>query len=256
MVDRLKYWIRSGSLDFARSFSNRQVKNELATLNWRGHLIYYQPGTSDAEILYKILLKPERKREYQPPTIKAPKIIFDIGANIGAATLWLNDLYPSAQIYSFEPAPRNFSILQKNVKTHSNIKPINAALGATDGTEQLFLSDNPNNLGGCSFFEAGSNTTESISVTVYSPQRILQELKIETVDLIKIVTEGAEHNILTSFPDSILKKTQWIFGELHGNKDFELMAYLSEHFNISLNKDLNCRLCNFAAQNKYLGPLT
>ena len=48
-----------------------------------------------------------------------------------------------------------------------------------------------------------------------------------------------------------LKKTSWITGELHGNRDFELLNYLNDlDFSISLNKNIDNRLFMFNAGKK------
>ena len=49
----------------------------------------------------------------------------------------------------------------------------------------------------------------------------MNDESINHVDLIKIDTEGAEYDILTSIKKELLTKTSWITGELHGNRDFE-----------------------------------
>ena len=77
---------------------------------------------------------------------------------------------------------------------------------------------------------------------------ILKDLGINKVDLIKIDTEGAEYDILTSIKSEFLEKTSWITGELHGNRDFELLNYLNSlGFSISLNKNIDNRLFMFNA---------
>src|SRR4051812_21704771 len=99
----LKYWIRSGSLSYALNYSSPSSNRHVSRMTWQQKSIYYRPGTSDVEILYKILFKPESKREYQRPEIANPRVILDLGANIGAASIWLSSLFPGATIYSFEP---------------------------------------------------------------------------------------------------------------------------------------------------------
>ena len=46
-----------------------------------------------------------------------PKIIFDIGAHIGATSAFFSMQYPKSQIFSFEPTTINFSLLEKNTQT-------------------------------------------------------------------------------------------------------------------------------------------
>jgi len=73
--------------------------------------------------------------------------------------------------------------------------------------------------------------------------------------LIKIDTEGAEHDILTSIPAESIKEVKWIIGELHGiagmqKKDFEVLTYLSDYFEIDVRKTLHKPGFNFNACNK------
>ena len=50
-----------------------------------------------------------------------PKIIFDIGANVGGFTLELHKQFPNALIYAFEPVHETFEILKNNTKDIQNI---------------------------------------------------------------------------------------------------------------------------------------
>ena len=59
--------------------------------------------------------------------------ILDVGANIGqfavAATLY----FPGAKIYSFEPVPDVFKVLQENINKNPKIQAFNCALGNHHG---------------------------------------------------------------------------------------------------------------------------
>ena len=76
---------------------------------------------------------------------------------------------------------------------------------------------------------------------------VLQENSLEKIDVIKIDTEGAEWDILTAFPEAVLASAKYVTGELHGNKDFALLDYLSRWFDVGLRKKLSSRLFNFQA---------
>lgn len=57
------------------------------------------------------------------------RTILDVGANLGQSCLPLAQVLPRARIFAFEPAARSFATLQANVAAHSNIEPLNLALG-------------------------------------------------------------------------------------------------------------------------------
>ena len=52
---------------------------------------------------------------YTYPIVKGlnPKLILDVGANLGATSMFFAINYPNARIFSFEPTEMNFRWLQK-----------------------------------------------------------------------------------------------------------------------------------------------
>ena len=100
-----------------------------------------------------------------------------------------------------------------------------------------------------------SNRDDGQKIIVKKTNSFLQKNNISNIDLIKIDTEGAEYDILTTIDSETLKNVRWIIGELHGYKDFELLAYLSQWFDIDIDKSIRSRLCNFNARNKQLANI-
>jgi natural product biosynthesis luciferase-like monooxygenase protein/amino acid adenylation domain-containing protein/FkbM family methyltransferase len=50
--------------------------------------------------------------------IREGDCIFDVGANIGLFTLFVNQKFPNLQVYAFEPIPPTFKVCQANVKLY------------------------------------------------------------------------------------------------------------------------------------------
>ncbi|MBP2683298.1 MAG: hypothetical protein H6Q79_1337 [Deltaproteobacteria bacterium] len=73
---------------------------------------------------------------------------------------------------------------------------------------------------------------------------------IRSTNVIKIDTEGSEYAIVTDLGKEFLRNVQWIYGELHGNKDFELPAFLSDQFDIGIKRTMGKRLFMFQARKK------
>lgn len=245
---KLKYLIKSRSLNFARNIKDKS--HRITHLNWQNKKVFYRTSSSDMVLIYEILLKSKYKKEYYFPEALRPKVIFDIGGNIGITSIYLATQFPEAEIYSFEPLKENFEILQKNTSQFNNIKAFNVGLGAQSGSFKVYLSDDIENYGGVSFYsEVEGNLSDPFSeCEVKNVNDVINELDINSLDLIKIDTEGAEYDILTSIEEDMLKKTSWITGELHGNRDFELLNYLYElGFSISLSKNIDDRLFMFNA---------
>lgn len=251
----LKYWWRSGSRRFTLDRHPSARSRPLSKYEWQGKPVYYRPGTSDTELIYKILLKAGRKAEYYFPSALQPCLILDIGANIGVTSVYLAHRFPDARIYSFEPVPANVELLWLNVAAYPRITVCPTALGAADGDVELHFSDHPHNFGGFSFSHQGSDCDRKLRVQQRNIRTVLNELGIDQVDLIKIDTEGAEYEILTALDEDVLRRVTWITGELHGEKDFELLAFLSRWFDIEAKRSIGKRLFMFAAANKSLLPL-
>ena len=58
--------------------------------------------------------------------LPATPILFDVGANVGKYTLMLADLFPNAEIHSFEPGHSTFATLNDNVKSRGGVWQISA----------------------------------------------------------------------------------------------------------------------------------
>jgi FkbM family methyltransferase len=244
----IKIWLRSRSWRFVKNVRGKRAGREIENYRWRGQPIYYRSGTSDARSIYEILLTPGC--EYRVPDPIRPQVILDIGGNIGVAAIYYAVRFPQAQIYTFEPIEENFILLRRNISPYSNIQALPVALGNSNRFQEIFASDNPRNFGGFSFFPEGSNPSIKRKVQIKHARDYLCEIGVKKADLIKIDTEGSEYDILTSMDPEMLRETTWMVGELHGIRDFELLGYLSPHFDISVKKTLRKRLFIFRACNK------
>ena len=244
----LKYLIKSKSLTFVKDLKDKSHK--INSIIWNGKKVFYRTSSSDMILIYEILLQSKYKSEYFFPNKLNPKIIFDIGGNIGITAVYLASIFPDAKIYTFEPLPDNFEILKKNIQKYDNIEALNIGLGSSNGSFKVYLSDDSENFGGVSFYPdpIGNKSDSYISCKVRNINEVIKELNIESIDLIKIDTEGAEHDILMALQEKILRNTSWITGELHGNQDFELLNYLNNFgFSISMKKNIDNRLFMFHA---------
>ena len=241
----LKYLLRSKSLKFMRD--RKDKSHSIQPFQYKGIDIYYRTSTSDMTLIYEILLK---KSEYNIPRQVNPKVILDIGGNIGITSIYLANKFPQAKIYSFEPLPDNYEILTKNIQSYDNIEAFNFGLGSEDGDFDAYLNYDSENFGGVSFYPEAEGVSEnsSFKCKIKNINNAMKELNIKSVDLIKIDTEGAEFDILTSLDTNILTNVSWITGELHGTQDFELLDYLTKiGFSIGLKKEIGNRLFMFDA---------
>lgn len=246
---QLKALLRTRSSAFARSLRPGHAQGGVEHINWRGRKVYYRAGSGDASIVNDVLLR--TRGEYWVPQEVAPSVILDIGANIGAATLYFAQRFPQAKIYAFEPVPDNFALLEKNIAGLPNVTALPVALGSQDGVLEIALAHD-RNFGSFSFFSEQAEGTSKFPVQIKAVAPYLAELGIARADLIKIDTEGAEYDILTALNPEMIKSARWIIGELHGIRDFEALAYLAPWFDIGMKKPVTKNLYMFNAKNKEL----
>lgn len=203
--------------------------------------IYYRQNTSDEGIIKTLL---HEQRDYKFPTFPDLSLIYDIGANIGIASIIMTRLYPGATIHAFEPQEDNFEVLKKNVEGYPKIVPHKFGLGASTGIKKLFPSDDPKNMGGFStIIEHG----EPVQIGVQSIKSIVEKYGVP--ELIKIDVEGAECEILRNLPN--IDHVSWITGELHSeDAEFLMLHILSTNFRLQLERGFFDKVWHFQALNK------
>lgn len=130
-------------------------------------------------------------------------IIFDVGAHKGESILFFKNIYPSAQIYSFEPELTNFEELLKVAK-RNNTLAFNLAIAETDGEIPFFKQD-ISHLGGLlpinkessdSLGYAKSAKNEPLIVNAISLDSFCQQNNIDYINLLKIDVQGYEVGVL------------------------------------------------------------
>lgn len=147
------------------------------------------------------------------------KTILDIGANEGQFADKMHALFPEASIYSFEPIPEAFSLLDKNFKDVQQVEGINLALG--DSTGEITFNKNESSASS-SFLEMADThknsfdfalQTNPIKVKVDTLNNVMTGKKINFPMLIKIDVQGFEEKVIKGGMD-IIKKADMVFCEV------------------------------------------
>lgn len=127
--------------------------------------------------------------------VPAPRVIFDIGANVGQTVDRYRRLYPSAGIYCFEPVPSTFAEL----KRHTARDPLTRCfqIAFCDQVSTATMNIQRTHSGGNSLLqpvEAG-RTTSRIQVPTATIDAFCEKEGIFGVDILKVDAEGAEQSI-------------------------------------------------------------
>jgi len=139
------------------------------------------------------------RREYLfTSTAKSPLII-DCGSNIGMATLFFKLQYPESRILAFEPDPKTFGMLKRNVEENhlTDVTLFNAALSANEGQIDFFVDPD---LPGSPIMSTNPLRISKEKMRVRAT--ILSKEITEEVDFLKMDIEGAEVEVMNELGKS------------------------------------------------------
>ena len=123
-------------------------------------------------------------------------MLFDVGANVGQTTLSFIEMFPNANIYSFEPCTATFRELVKAVARHQYVKPINLALGPENTTKKL-ITNKSSVMNSFLEEKIGWGKVEgSEMVNMVTLDSFAADNTIEHVDVLKIDAQGYDLEVL------------------------------------------------------------
>lgn len=170
------------------------------------------------------------KREYG--TVPEDATIVDLGANIGAFSIYAAASTERSIVYAYEPEPHNFGLLTRNITLNGmdgRIHPMKLAVTGREETRPLYLSESPLH----SLYRQRPNQA-SIEVPCIGLADLFDRHSLDRIDLLKIDCEGAEFEILYGAPTARLQSIGAIRMEVNvarapGSSFAELQAFLESH---------------------------
>jgi len=146
------------------------------------------------------------------------KVVFDIGAYIGTHSIYISKFGSPETVYAFEPDPKNFGLLKKNIEANSldNVVPINKGVWEFDGTVSFRIAD-ASNRGISKVDYAGDTTIQVVALDSFCGDG--------KCDCIKIDIEGNELKVLEGARKIITNSRPVLAIEVHGTK-FEFPDWL------------------------------
>ena len=142
--------------------------------------------------------------------INSHDIIIDIGAHAGFFSLKAAVTCTKGKIFSYEPFPKNFEMLKKNLELNniSNVYTKNVAVSKDVGKCKLYLGNDSTN-------SIIKQKEIFIEVSTVNLEQIFDEHNLDNCDLLKLDCEGSEYEILFNTNPEILKKIKKICMEYH-----------------------------------------
>jgi FkbM family methyltransferase len=186
-------------------------------------------------------------------------IVFDVGANIGIFGLRTMQRFPQTKVYAFEPIPFIHEVLAKNAEAFPNrFFTFPLGIGEKEGafifsyypnspalstSHPEVWEENPQDLQQAtysqmqnlppkfrflrfmprffSFFIAKfmQMNVKKVSCKVVSLSEIMEQEKIERIDLLKIDCEGAEYDVLLGIRENHWGRIQKVVAEVYNHEN-------------------------------------
>ena len=169
--------------------------------------ITLRPNSSDITTFKYIFAHGDYEFDFEPK----PNVIIDAGANVGLASIYFANKYPTAKIIAVELSPSNFQVLVNNTTHYKNIEEINAGLWPKNET----LKFKEEGFSPWGYKVNNKLDGDSISIDSITIPDIIERYSIKKVDLLKIDIEGAEVELFSENYDSWLPRVKYIMIEFH-----------------------------------------
>lgn len=144
------------------------------------------------------------------------KIIFDIGANMGAFSLICSRFWPESEIYSFEPNADSFSALRHNVANIPEVTPF--FYGLARGNHRVPIQNSTSGSVGASVGVSRFSLPPTESIELRDAGQTAVALGVSEIDVLKIDTEGCEVPIIESL-GKMANSARTIMLEYHSDED-------------------------------------
>ena len=186
-----------------------------ARVRYEGHTadLRLRCDGGDVFIFHEVLMS--RVYHVSPDWLRSePRVIVDLGANVGLAALALAAQFPNARLVCVEPHPATANLLRHNrACLGSRAQVLEAAVSNTPGKMRLNLAAEHYN---ASLVRGGN---EGIEVDTITMEDVMARAGITTIDVLKMDIEGAEKLILPARP-VWLKQVGLLLAELHDGYGF------------------------------------
>lgn len=217
----------------------------------------------ETEYLYKEIFEDEAYIPAGGLEMPERPVVVDVGANIGMFSLWAAGKWPGARLFSFEPVPRTFEALRRNVAHLPDVKVFNLALGDTRQRRELTFYPQYSMMSGFDanpaadralvrsyienvaaglddevrrevlveeadeLLEGRFDEVESVLCTIERLDAMAASLGITQIDLLKIDVEGFEIKVLEGIGDDLWPRIRNAAVEVEGGSaELESVAAL------------------------------
>lgn len=190
---------------------------------WGDVMEYYLP---EASSVYYYGFWEAGLTNYLVKNLKEGDVFFDVGAHVGFYSVLASQLVgPSGSVQAFEPTPRTFISLERNLNGKQNAAAHNVAVSEKAGT-MTFTDYGPRYSAFNTFKKRADahmgflGAGEEVTVPTVSLDEFATKLGLSPT-FIKIDVEGAEHLVLRSMEKILAEAKPTISIEVGGSNDLK-----------------------------------
>ncbi|HEU4435170.1 MAG TPA: amino acid adenylation domain-containing protein, partial [Pyrinomonadaceae bacterium] len=205
----------------------------------------YQLNRNETDVLYQEIFEQQSYLRHGV-TVQDGDCVFDVGANIGMFTVFVNSRCTPSRVYAFEPIPETHEVLRRNLELH-RIKGQSfvCALSSYNGTAQFTYYPRTSTMSGAYANAAedervsraflrqqhegmvtfedelmeGRFETREVNVLVRTLSDVIRSENIERIDLLKIDVEKSELDVLQGIEDADWDRIVQLVIEVHDESD-------------------------------------
>ncbi|HRN54957.1 MAG TPA: FkbM family methyltransferase [Agriterribacter sp.] len=177
-------------------------------LNGKRKTVFLRTYTGDIEIFYEVFWRKVYRSATQYEC--KPRVVVDLGANTGMASLFFSVYHPTAVLYVVEADKYNMEVLLRNLSPEieeGSVKALHAAVYNEDTTVYMQVKEKAYNT-------AISREVTGMPVRAMRMDTLCTLFELDKIDLLKIDIEGAEA-ALFSENTGWLDKVNMIVTEIH-----------------------------------------
>lgn len=141
----------------------------------------------------------------------------DIGANIGVTSIILSTLLEDGKVYSVEPAPNVYKILNSNIARNNckNVKTYNCAISNINDDMEFIENSAYGHIKDNKIQNSLYNNAKSIKINSFTLDDFVATNHINNIKFIKIDTEGFEPMVFSGASELIKRDNPIIYFELN-----------------------------------------
>lgn len=225
-LDLLKaFYLRATTPDRPVAASPRLIPGLRLQLNALPDPVYLRSANSDFLVFNEIF----ENEEYTPMrqwNLPADATIFDLGGNIGLASVYFGSILPKSRIMVVEPDAENSRLIRQNNQgmiRAGRLRVVEAFVAGEDGTAGI-----DRNARSWAFKMADGAAPDQEQIRCISMPRLIVESGFDHIDLMKCDIEGAEAGLFARCRDWIGQVSHLIVETHTPYRNVDLYQHLRE----------------------------